>query len=391
MFSAQSLTDRFLDEMRQTTDPIADNAVLSALDTGVMGEWKINQLLDQLISNGTPEPAGLPEPLLRYFEETDILPPWADRKKIRAGEVFFEDAGFECVTVLFCKSLPECYAAYRGAEVLFRTGRLLEKGTNIEPLARRIVETAQFLLNVMAPGGLTSDKGCGRITAQKVRLIHASIRHFLKQQGWDEAQYGQPINQEDMAGTLLAFGLETLEGLALLKIPVSESDQEAYLHAWNVVGSIMGIDDRLLAPDMPSARALWARIRERQFGPSEQGQALTQSLIDFIDYEIPHALKGMPLFLMHQMMDAEMLEWLAVPPVHNWLDRILTDALKVLFGIETKLEVNHPGFRKAVGLFSEKLLQNLVVTWNGEKNVAFEIPPSLKGNWPSLDPSGSNR
>ena len=79
-----------------------------------------------------------------------------------------------------------------------------------------------------------------------------------------------------------------------------------------------------------------------------------------------------------------MLGWLAIPKPHSWLDRALSKALKVLFKIETSLEAKDPAFRKLVALFTEKLLQSLVITWNGEKDVAFEIPPSLRGNWPDF-------
>jgi hypothetical protein len=43
---------------------------------------------------------------------------------------------------------------------------------------RRIVETAQFVLDVMAPDGL-GHSGRGVRSAQKVRLMHAAIRHLI--------------------------------------------------------------------------------------------------------------------------------------------------------------------------------------------------------------------
>ncbi len=383
----EALNDTFLDKMRLTTDPLAEDAVACVLSRGAGYEWTINKLLDQLVSNSSPQPADLPAELQSYFSTTSQLPPWADMSKIQMGECFFEAYGAECVLVLFCKSLPECYAAHRGAEVLYRTGRLMQTGKNLKPLTRRIIETAQFLLNVMAPDGF-GPQGTGLVTAQKIRLIHASIRAFLKQQDWDTGQFGEPINQEDMAGTLLAFSLQTLEGLRALKLDMKAEEEEAFLHTWNVVGYVMGIDERLLMPDIKSARALWAKIRQRQFGASTAGQELTKSLIEFLEQIVPgNALREMPVYLMQQLMDPEMRKWLAIPETHSWLDTVLTKALEVLFRIETSLELEDPRFRKVVSLFSEKLLQGLVLSWNGEKQVPFEIPPSLQGNWPDLSPT----
>ena len=68
-----------------------------------------------------------------------------------------------------CKSLPEAYVCANGAKVLYTTGRMTEQSGNLNVFTRRLMETAQFVINVCSPGGL-SDTGSGIITAQKVRL-----------------------------------------------------------------------------------------------------------------------------------------------------------------------------------------------------------------------------
>src|SRR5262245_15657081 len=78
--------------------------------------------------------------------------------------------GPEIIMTLFCYGLPSCYAAAKGVQVLALTTRLFSNPT------RRVIETAQMVVDVMAPGGLAA-RGRGIRTAQKVRLMHAAVRY----------------------------------------------------------------------------------------------------------------------------------------------------------------------------------------------------------------------
>jgi hypothetical protein len=189
-----------------------------------------------------------------YLDVSGKLPAWADAGLIRRGEELFEQYGPEVFMLLNVSSLPLCYCCGNGAQVLYDTGRLLAHNGKVDPLARRLMETAQMIVNVLSVGGL-SEGGNGTITVQKVRLIHASIRYFLKcgQAGgpWDTNTFGEPINQEDLAGTLMSFGPVILTGLKKLGISLSDDDTKAWMHCWNVTGYILGIDETLLPDTYP--------------------------------------------------------------------------------------------------------------------------------------------
>jgi hypothetical protein len=48
----------------------------------------------------------------------------------------------------------------------------------------------------------------------RVRLIHARVRHALSRSpAWRPDAWGAPINQYDMAGTVLLFSSKLFEGL----------------------------------------------------------------------------------------------------------------------------------------------------------------------------------
>ncbi len=100
--------------------------------------------------------------------------------------------GPQVCVALATASLIYCYAGYPGVKALTFSRRL---GQDAD---RRVGETAQFVLAVMAPG---SPDPCGRgiRKIQKVRLLHAAIRHLVTGSGrWDVTADGEPICQVDL-------------------------------------------------------------------------------------------------------------------------------------------------------------------------------------------------
>ncbi len=153
--------------------------------------------------------------------------------------------------------------------------------------------------------------GKGYITAKKVRFLHASMRYMLTQPDsfkpwgdkdqplsfaerlsqvqspWDNEKLGVPVNQEDLAYTLLTFGLVIPRSMALWGLPLSDEQKQAFLHLWKVIGHIMGVHPDLLTDNWADAEALFASIQKRQAGASEAGQALTEALMGFLVSYLP--------------------------------------------------------------------------------------------------------
>ena len=134
---------------------------------------------------------------------------------------------------------------------------------------RRVMETGQFLMDVLTVGGL-DDHGKGRRTIQRVRLMHAAVRHLIKARneltpGKWHPDWGTPINQEDLAGTVLDFSYVIADPLRRLGVRVPAKDVDAYLHLWNVIGHLMGVRDELLVRGVDDATALVDAIRRRNF------------------------------------------------------------------------------------------------------------------------------
>src|SRR3984957_4973046 len=163
--------DALLDRMRQLGDPVADTPVAAVLERG--GVDAVNTIMRTLVRVDQPMPEELPDELRAYLAEALPLPEWADMATIERGQQIFETWGVLITLCLFCASLPASYAAADGVKVLYLTARL---DTDAR---RRGMETGQFLIDVLTVGGLDDEHGKGRRTIQRVRLMHAAVRHLI--------------------------------------------------------------------------------------------------------------------------------------------------------------------------------------------------------------------
>ncbi len=332
----QPLPDATLAGMQHHADPLADttmadilgdwpagDVVLNApqwdrIDTvnRLLGEWTDNATMARWKAQGDGVDAAMAKALDHYVQTGQVLPSWADARKIeRAEKIFMEHGALSCI-LLFCASLPECYVVPDLSSVLHVTGQL-EQNTEY-----RIRSTAAMIFPVMLHGGL-SQRGAGVAQVLKVRLIHATVRNLIlhgsPQQaiqrvlegarveipasqplavggrqamfktlfahGWNVNGQGLPCNQEELAYTLLTFGYVFLRSMRRLGIGLPRADEEAYLHAWNVVGHILGIETSLMVDTMDAGESLMARMQAR--GRAEPvtpdprpalGQALMQTM-----------------------------------------------------------------------------------------------------------------
>jgi len=364
-------SETLLEEMRQVGDPQADAVVAAVIDRHDVE--RVNEMMASIVRNDELVPADMPAIVRDYLDQPGWLPEWADRDLIRHGERFFNLHWPNIVTLLFCASLPSAYAAHRGAQVLFLTKRMTGQ------VHRRIFETAQFILDVMAPGGL-DPAGNGIRAAQKVRLLHASIRHLILhkprwRERWDPA-WGLPINQTDMAGTLMTFSVQILLGMRRFRLPLEPADEEAYLHAWKVVGHMMGVRPELLPADVADAQKLAMAIFEREKGSSEAGTALTAALLDFMQRQTPGRLyDGLPAAIIRQSIDSDVADLLGVPPA-NWT-RLLFDVEESILRTADRFNLAHPRSR-LLQRFSFGLVSELVKIERGGNRSLFTIPATLR-------------
>lgn len=323
-----------LNKMRQRSDTKADRIVSRLFESGDHSQMG---LLMALETNQEPLPESMDPELKQFIEDCSQLPDWADLQKIERAEQFFDQYQVYIYTALLFASLPYCYAAADGARVLSHSNRIEEL------TQRRLSETGQFIQDVSEPGAFDPEGKAFRSIA-KVRLIHAAVRfHLLKKGDWNE-EWGLPTNMEDMAGTNLAFSIVTLRAVEKMGVEVEMKDKDAFLHKWNLVSFLLGLDQGLLAVDYKEALRLEKQIVKRLFRKSVEGQKLTHSLVEFIhSIEKPlapnYGSHMMRYLLGNQVGDLLGLEEI---PLFNWPSFMSsTNALVHKMGWNPKLKQMH--------------------------------------------------
>jgi hypothetical protein len=371
-------TAGFLEEKRKQSDELADNTVAMIMlkkDKGM-----INQLFAHIINDSDHLPGNAPEELQEYFAKSAVLPEWADPDLIDLGQQIYIRHGIWISLLLSYKSLPECYACAKGAEVLHRTARLNEENGSMETYSRRIAETAQFVVFAMSPGGL-SPKGKGFVAAQKVRLIHAVIRYYLRQQGWDSNRWDEPINQEDMAGTLMSFSALILLGLEQLGIELEPVEKEAYIHCWRIIGRLTGLHDDMIPENAADAIKLGISILDHQIARSEQGSELMQALLEFQNKKSGKLMSPQGnIAMMRLMMGNKISDLLDVPKTEQGrIDRLGRRIKRITRVMEI---IDHSLVFAMILQFFNKIIARLMINkMTKSRIINFYLPRSLKKDW----------
>ena len=371
------LTDAFLDEKREKGDPRADTVIKDLIDSGRIDE--VDRDLLSLLRNDQALPSDLPSSLHDFLERT-AGPVKVDPEALRGGQRVYAEYGPEILMVLGFYSLPAAYAARKGVQVLYRTA-FLEK----RPM-RRVLETSRMVTEVLAPEGLASS-GRGIRTIQKVRLMHGGIRQMIlddTENPWDPA-LGVPINQEDLAGTLMTFSFIVLSGLEQLGIEVDADDAAGYVQTWSAIGRLMGVDDDLIPETVAEAEQLTRIIRKRQIDGSPEGVALTHALIDgYADWLVKIPASA-PASMIHFFLDDDVLmhqnvaAMLQVPRA-GWfrlLPRLILDffrAFRFIIG-------SGPAQARVMRWLSRHVVAALMNGSSDARLATFSIPDHLHEDW----------
>jgi len=377
-----ALDGALLDRMREAGDPPAD-AVATALCERGAHRIVADLIRDRQMWDPDGEPSRLlPEDIRSYMKQASTLPSWRDQSAIAEAESFFLRYGLASATLLACASLPECYVMKYGTEVLAYT-RFLQVDTT-----RRVRETAQMVMDVMCPRGLEPG-GRGLRATMKVRVMHAIVRHMILHDPHARpnpadpglrAQFGCPVNQEDMAYTLMTFSYVVVRGLETMGYTLATRERDAYIHCWNVVGYLMGIREELLPARFDDARELFTAIQRRQHGRSEPGRKLTAALLKSLEDAVPGRLHDpMPAALMRRLIGHETADALGVPRATG-LTRLRLAAVlgtwAVAAAVLRRMYRDRP-FRFA----SEQLHKAILIRMGRMHGVAFDIPPEFVARW----------
>jgi hypothetical protein len=211
--------------------------------------------------------------------------------------------------------------------------------------------------------------------------MHAAIRHLLlhsTRAPWDLADLGVPINQEDLAGTLMTFSYQIMDGLAQLGLPLAAEEQEAYLDSWKAVGHLMGVHPTLIPHNIADAKILTDTIERRQIAASAEGKQLAQALLQMMDHASPRFAHGIPPAIMRQLLPENVADFLGIPQstVHKWVVRSMIGLARTIDKFTARRQ-----HRTIVFRFLTMHLLQWMVTLNLGRPARFEIPLELSTLW----------
>ncbi|MFB8027838.1 oxygenase MpaB family protein [Streptomyces sp. NPDC056465] len=324
-----SYTESSLNSLRLAGDDLADATVATLFERGEVG--KFNSLMRYVSTAGSPLPDGLPDVAREYLDATGAPPAWVDWGEMEKARLFFADNNVHISTALSFASMPACY-------VVPHVAKLLSATHGLDYPSKRMAETGQFTVHLMQPGAF--EAGSPFVpAAQKVRLLHASIRHHLRREDrWDTEALGTPICQEDMIGGQMFFSLLVLDSLHRLGIHMSTDGAESYYYAWRVVGAMLGVDQDAVPRTLDDARSFLDLYMVRHMGPSPEGAHLTRQLIDLYEEVVPGTVfDPVVSALIRHLVGDTCADWLQVPR-SSWdtLVRTVPHLLGVLESIEDR-------------------------------------------------------
>jgi hypothetical protein len=207
------------------------------------GMEQMRPLFDRALAEGIANVPEAPEPVRAFFTAVETVPDWVDWDRIRLGQRAMRRGGADGMYVARDVSLLGGYQFSGFNKTLIRTGAL-EKGSN-----KRFAETMQWAMDVISEGGM-DPSGVGYRSTLRVRLIHAFVRrHVGAMPDWQGDHWGVPVNQTDMAATLVGALIAPPTGGLGMGLLLSRKEYDAIAHLTRYVGWLIGVRDEWLPRD----------------------------------------------------------------------------------------------------------------------------------------------
>lgn len=229
-------------------DPVAERFVEEVYLGRSVDEGRA--MVEGALARGVDAVEDAPASLKALFAEVEERPDWVDWRLVEEGARVFRRWGTDVFTFAGAITLHG-YLESSVAKPLALTGAYAGASAN-----KRFLETAQFWVDVAAPGGL-SPGGLGVKTALRVRLMHVLVRaRLMEHPEWDLDAWGVPISQGDALLTLMGGSLLPGYLLRVMGYRTTREEIEATLHFWRYVGHLVGVQPRFYPESIEEAVGL---------------------------------------------------------------------------------------------------------------------------------------
>ena len=262
---------RYLGECLNVGDAPADALVEWMYADGMA---TTRPLFERALAEGIDSVPDAPQSLVEFFRLVETVPAWVNREQLDLGAAVMRSGGADGLYIARDVALLGGYMFSGFNQTLLRTGAL-EKGSNT-----RFAETTRWALDVVSEGGLEVG-GAGYRATVRVRMIHALVRrHVSAMDDWDPDIWGLPINQTDMAATLVGSLIApSVGGIAMGRINTPR-EYDAIAHLTRYVGLLMGVQDDFLPRSFRDGVGILYHTSCALSTPDETTQLLSRPMID---------------------------------------------------------------------------------------------------------------
>jgi hypothetical protein len=239
-----------------------------------VGTEQARLLFDRALTEGIANVPEAPDPLREFFVQVEAIPDWVDPDKLRRGQRALRIGGADGMYVARDVALLGGYQFSGFNKTLMRTGAL-EKGSN-----KRFAETMQWAMDVISEGGLDL-LAVGYRSTIRVRLIHAFVRrHVAAMPDWCSDEWGLPVNQTDMAATLVGALIAPSAGGIGMGILPAPADLDGIAHVTRYVGWLIGVQDEWLPRNFRDGVRVLYHTLTALAAPDESTKQLAMPMVD---------------------------------------------------------------------------------------------------------------
>jgi hypothetical protein len=215
-----------------------------------------------------------PGPLRAFFELVETPPSWVDWERIALGQRTFQRGGAD--GVYLTRNVP--YLGGFAASGINRTLVLTKTGqSGATGGGQRFAESLQWGLDVI--GGELRPGGSGYRSTLQVRLIHGLVRgHVAALPQWRPGEWGVPVNQTDMAATMLGALYAPVVASLAMGLIYTPRELDAIAHVARYTGWLMGIEERYLPGSFRDATRQLYHYFMALSSPDETSRQLAQPM-----------------------------------------------------------------------------------------------------------------
>jgi hypothetical protein len=286
-------------------DDTIDQVMAAVTDNGQVPA--VNAAIRPWVDNNDPLPAGLPADLTAFLQQAVRLPSWADQGKLRLAQEFNRRNG----TYLFF-----LYGLGAGimSTVIPREARSVYWSKGGADMKDRAAKTFTFGYDLADRNAFEPD-GQFIVTANKTRMVHATVRHILPRSPYWKAVATEkiPISNGDILITFHSLGTYAHSKLKGWRIRMSAAEEEAFLHSWQVAVSLLGVRDEYIPATWADAHAQSAQVLTPIITPTFEGKALAEVLLGLVAEVDGGLTRGFLNEFVRYLLGDRIGDWLQLP------------------------------------------------------------------------------